>query len=86
MITTIELLEALKQEADLPSDYAVAKYLQVSQQAVSKWRNGRTMSEEICLKVAKELDLDEDLVLLSNLCEKQVDDKAKNALKRLMAS
>lgn len=86
MITTLELLEALKEEKNLPSDYAVSKYLNVTHQAVSRWRNGRTMSEEICLKVAKELNLDEDLVLLSNLCEKQVDDKAKEALKRLMAS
>lgn len=86
MITTIELLEALKQEFDLPSDYAVAKYLNISQQAVSKWRNGRTMSEEICIKVAHELKLDEDLVLLSNLAEKQTDSKAKDALLKLMAS
>lgn len=86
MITTIELLEALKEEKNLPSDYAVAKYLGISQQAVSKWRNGRTMSEEVCIKVAHELNLDEDLVLLSNLAEKQTDTKAKEALIKLMAS
>jgi len=86
MITTIELLEALKADKDLSSDYGVAKYLGISHQAVGRWRKGGAMSEELCLKVAKELNLDEDLVLLSNLAEKQTCPEAKEALIRLVAS
>ncbi|ASA54434.1 helix-turn-helix domain-containing protein [Vibrio gazogenes] len=86
MITTIELLDMLKEEADLPSDYAVAKFLNVTHQAVSRWRNGKVMSEEIAIKVARVLNIDEDVVILSNLAEKQTNDKAKQALLKLMAS
>ncbi|MDG3088129.1 helix-turn-helix domain-containing protein [Vibrio hannami] len=86
MITTIELLEAFKEEMDVPSDYAAAKLLNVSPQAVSYWRNGKAMSEETAIMMARILKLDEDLVILSNLAERQHSEKAKEALMKIIAS
>mgnify|MGYP001337996052 FL=1 len=86
MITTLELLDRLKQEVNLPSDYAVAKFLNVSQQAVSRWRNGRVMCEETALKVARVLKIDQDMVILSNIVERQTNQKAKETLIRLISS
>lgn len=86
MITTIELLDTLKSELDLPSDYAVAKLLNVSPQAVSKWRNGKAMSEDHAIIAARLLKLDEDMVILSNLVERQTNEQAKETILKLMAS
>ncbi|CAM3709497.1 MULTISPECIES: helix-turn-helix domain-containing protein [Vibrio] len=86
MITSLELLDMLKAEADLHSDYAVAKFLNVSHQAVSRWRNGKVMSEETATKIARILEIDEDVIILSNIVEKQKNEKAKAALLKLMAS
>ncbi len=86
MITTIELLDALKVELDLPSDYSVAKLLNVSHQAVSRWRNGKPMGEENAIVAARLLKLDEDMVILSNLVERQTNEQAKETILRLMAS
>ena len=86
MITTLELLDRLKQEVNLPSDYAVAKFLNVSQQAVSRWRNGRVMCEETALKVARGLKIDQDMGILSNIVERQTNQKAKETLIRLISS
>lgn len=86
MITTLELLDRLKEEADLPSDYAVAKFLNITHQAVSRWRNGKVMSEEVALKVARVLDMDQDFVVLSNIVERQKNRRAKEMLIRLITS
>lgn len=86
MITTLELLDGLKLEADLPSDYAVAKFLNITPQAVSRWRNGKVMSEEIAVKVARVLRIDQETVILSNIAEKQTNPQVKETLIRLMSS
>ncbi|MFM2481171.1 helix-turn-helix domain-containing protein [Celerinatantimonas sp. YJH-8] len=85
MSTTIDLLEMLKLDRDLSSDYKVAKYLNVTQQTVSKWRNGTSMSAEMAFKIAEDLNLDIDAVYLSLLIDKAKSEKEKNVLKRLTA-
>ncbi|CAI8692867.1 MULTISPECIES: helix-turn-helix domain-containing protein [Burkholderia] len=58
MKTTGEWLDALKERLNLPSDYALAKELGVTRQAVSSWRNGhKTFTEEMCLQIAEKLDV-----------------------------
>lgn len=58
-MNTSELLDAVKDRLDLPSDYALAKYLGISHQRVYKLRssNGH-LGDEAALKVAEALDLD----------------------------
>ncbi|WP_408614656.1 helix-turn-helix domain-containing protein [Celerinatantimonas sp. MCCC 1A17872] len=85
MSTTIDLLEDLKSERDLVSDYKVAKYLDVTQQTVSKWRNGASMSADMAFRIAEDLGLDIDAVYLSLLIDKAKSDKEKDVLKRLSA-
>ncbi|NAW67657.1 hypothetical protein [Photobacterium halotolerans] len=71
MITTLQLLDELKRVRKLPSDYAAAKYLGISQQAVSKWRTGSPMGEDMAEKIAFDLELDIDIVMLSNMAERR---------------
>lgn len=85
MITTLELLDSLKDEVNLPSDYAVAKFLNVSQQAVSRWRNGKVMSEGTAIKVARVLKMDQDFVIISNIAERQKNQRIKERLIKLIS-
>ncbi|WP_120511971.1 hypothetical protein [Photobacterium salinisoli] len=71
MITTLQLLEELKRVRLLQSDYAVAKYLGITHQAVSRWRNGKPMGEDLAEKIAFDLELDLDIVMLSNMAERR---------------
>lgn len=72
MITTLQLLDELKLVMELPSDRAVAKYLDITQAAVSRWRTGHPMGEDMALKMAELLELDADLILLSNMAERRL--------------
>ncbi|WP_080497635.1 helix-turn-helix domain-containing protein [Burkholderia ubonensis] len=59
MKTTVQYLDALKKRLDLPSDYAAAKVLGVTRQAVSKYRNGQSVFDEAtAIRAAELLDLD----------------------------
>lgn len=59
MKRTVEYLDALKKRLDLPSDYAAAKVLGVTRQAVSKYRNGISVFDEnTAIRAAELLGLD----------------------------
>lgn len=59
MKTTLEFLEAVSRKLGGASDYAVAKHLNISRSAVSKYRNGLAgFDDETALKVARLLDID----------------------------
>lgn len=50
--TVMEFLWDLREKLDLPSDYAVAKYLGVTQKTVKTWRAGRGgFSDDMALRV-----------------------------------
>ncbi|WP_154124994.1 hypothetical protein [Grimontia hollisae] len=72
MITTLQLLDELKRVRELDSDRAAAKYLKKTQAAVSKWRTGHPMSLETAVEIAEDLELDLDLVVLSNMSERRM--------------
>lgn len=55
--TTVEFLDAIKDRHDLPSDYALAKILDVHRQAISRYRHGGTFDEEMAIKVGNLLDI-----------------------------
>lgn len=59
MKTTIEYLDAVRKQLDLPSDYAAAKALGVTRSAVSKYRNALSVFDEsTAARVAELLGLD----------------------------
>ncbi|EJK2115243.1 hypothetical protein BOO91_10595 [Vibrio navarrensis] len=83
MITTLDLLNRLRVEKQLVSDRQVAKFLDISQASVQKWRNGGTMSDEMACEIAEMLDLDVDLVLLAIIAERSKNQRAIGAFERL---
>ena len=83
-MTTIQLLDKLKKAYDIPSDYAVAKFLGVKQQTVSHWRRGRSaFDDEIALKVADLLELDRGQVLAWMHAERCKNPDARRAFLKL---
>ncbi|ELV8618989.1 helix-turn-helix domain-containing protein [Vibrio vulnificus] len=83
MITTLDLLNRLRIEKQLVSDRQVAKYLNISQASVQKWRNGGTMSDDMACEIAEMLGLDVDFVLLAIIAERSKNGRAIGALERL---
>lgn len=64
MLTTLEIVELLREETETRSDYAVAKLLGIRQQTICNWKSGRgAMSEEIAINAARKLKLDPDYIL-----------------------
>lgn len=58
MKTTLEYVDAVKIRLDLPSDYAIAKALGVSRQAVSQYRQGKASFDDLtAVRVAEILGL-----------------------------
>lgn len=55
--TTTDLLDAVKEEKGIPSDYALAKRLGLKPQTLSNYRKGRTqMSDETAVAMAGMID------------------------------
>jgi hypothetical protein len=62
--TVADLLDALQEELELPSDSAVAKALKVGQTTYSAWRSGRAAPrEQHALIIARTLKISPVLVL-----------------------
>jgi hypothetical protein len=65
MWTTKKLVKSLKKANDNCTSYRIHKLLDVSSQTVLNWENkGTVMTDEIGLKVASLLGLDETIVLV----------------------
>ena len=57
-MNTIFYLDAVRKRLDLPSDYALAKRLGITQQAVSNYRVGRSkMDDDTALAIAEILEV-----------------------------
>lgn len=69
--TTVEWLKLLKKEKNLTSDYQLAKYLGLTQQAISGLMLGKNvMSDTTALKVAEGLGYSHLLLILSVMRER----------------
>lgn len=56
--TVPQYLDALRVRYDIPSDYQLAKFLNVTRATVSAWRKGFTMFDDVnAARVAELLDL-----------------------------
>lgn len=64
-MNTPEYLDALRAKLNLPSDYALAKQLGLTRQAISNYRAGTNhFEDEIAMEVAKILEMHPGIVLL----------------------
>lgn len=64
MLTTFELLDALRARRGLTTDYQLAKYLGVPTATVSQWRTGKhSIGPELALRFADELEISREFVL-----------------------
>jgi transcriptional regulator with XRE-family HTH domain len=64
MHTTTEYLDEAKARLNLPSDYALAKAIGATRQAISNYRNGKTAFDDTtALKVAELLEVDPAIVV-----------------------
>lgn len=80
MTHTEHYLDLLRQRLDLPSDYAVAKALNVSRQCVSGWRTGRTSFDEVTARrIAKLLDIEPGVLLVAMLADRTRDEESRRA-------
>jgi len=63
---TLDYIEAVKKKLDLPSDYAAAKALGISRQAISNYRaKTNFLDDAVALRVAEILGISEAEVLLN---------------------
>lgn len=79
MQTTNEFLNAVKSKTGAVSDYVLAQKLGITRAAISKYRNNRSsLDDEICLKVARILDINAGIVLSAIHAEraKNLDEKS----------
>jgi len=75
MKTTVEYLDAVKAKLRLPSEYALAKALGITQQSVAQYRNGRSaLGIETSMKIGELLGVDGHAVYADGQIE-----RAKNA-------
>jgi len=59
MKSTVQYLDAVRERLDLPSDYATAKALGVTRAAVSKYRLGHSLPDDlVCAKIAEILGVE----------------------------
>lgn len=85
MTTTIEYLEQLKIKANVSSDYALSKMLDISRSAVSNYRNGKSsFDDETCLKVASILEIEPIEVLINIHVERSTNPLVKDAFAEML--
>ncbi len=79
MTTTVELLDRVKTHCNIPSDYALAKELGVTQQTVSRYRVGKDyFSDSTAIKVAELLDQDPGVIAASAHAERAKTDRERD--------
>lgn len=85
MKTTAQYLDAVKEVLHLPSDYALAKYWQVSKQDISEYRSGkRTLGEDRAIAVAKILGINPAEPLICSHAERAKSEEARKVWLDLM--
>lgn len=84
-MNTIEFLDAVKMRRGITSDYALAKVLGISQQAVSSYRAGRSrIDDDVALTVAEVLEIHPMQVIAAANAERAKTPEAKARWESLM--
>ena len=85
MKTTADYLDAVKEKLHLPSDYALAKYWEVSKQDISEYRSGkRTLGDDRAIAVARILGINPAEPLICSHAERAKSIEAKQVWAGLM--
>jgi transcriptional regulator with XRE-family HTH domain len=75
---TLNYLDAVKKRLGISSDYALAKALGISQQAVSNYRAGRSkMDDDVALTIAELLGINPLAVIAAANAERAKTDEAR---------
>lgn len=83
---TVEYLDALQKSLNLPSDYAVAKALKISKQAMSGYRTGRSQfDDEVATKVANALGIHPGIVMLDMHAERTKNEETRSIWREISA-
>lgn len=73
-MNTIELLDAIRERHNLPSDYAAAALLNITRQQASKYRHGKeAMGDEVAQRAAALLGLDPAVVVVQMHAQRAAD-------------
>lgn len=84
MQTVNQLLDAVKVKHKIPSDYKLAMYLGVAQATVQNWRHSRSLPDQKAVeRLAVELGLDPDVLLLQVESQRAATDYARAAWLRI---
>lgn len=82
MITSIDILDQLKADKSLSTDYKVAKYLDKPLSTIYGWRKGREMEVETFIELGADLGIDEDEIYTSLLINRQSHPKLKEYIEK----
>lgn len=86
-MNTLEYCDLLMKEKELKSTYALAKFLQVGQTTAQQWRKlNYTFSDETALRVAKELNLPSEKILLDMQIERCKSQSVKSVWKNIAST
>lgn len=72
-----DYIDELKERLNLKSDYAVAQYLSIPRQSMTKIRNGYTLGHSKCLKIANALKIDPIEIIATVEAQKEKDPDLK---------
>lgn len=86
MRTATEYLETVKKRHNLRSDYALAKFLGISRQAVSKQKHGGGLDDYTALKVAQALDINPLEIIAARNQERAKSAEEKAAWEKILKS
>ena len=74
-----KLLDAVKQRNSIESDYALAKFLDISTQRVSEYYNGKAIPNEFaCLQIANALDIPLNRVIAAVKVDTEKNEKRRS--------
>lgn len=87
LMTTLELLDALKSLNGNASDYRVAQILKVKPNTVSSWRHGRSFfDDEVCFRVADQLGIQPEYVVACVHAERSKTPQARTVWTHIAAA
>ena len=83
---TVEYLDELKRRYSIPTDYQLARFLGISHQAITQYRNkGTTLRDDVALRVAELLELPPGKVLADMQAERAKDARVRDAWRQIAA-
>lgn len=84
MKTVDQLLDAVKAEHKIGSDYKLAQFLGMTDGAIRNYRHKRSMPDEVaCVKIANALGMDGDVLAAQMQSQRARDDETKTFWKRV---